>query len=46
MEREFSVDRGEMTPTLKLRRKLILERYAELIASMYLKSQRLRSAES
>jgi long-chain acyl-CoA synthetase len=41
MEREFSVDRGEMTPTLKLRRKLILERYAELIASMYLKSQRL-----
>jgi long-chain acyl-CoA synthetase len=41
MEREFSVERGEMTPTLKLRRKLILERYAELIGSMYLKSQRL-----
>jgi long-chain acyl-CoA synthetase len=41
MEREFSVERGEMTPTLKLRRKLILERYGELVASMYLKSQRL-----
>jgi long-chain acyl-CoA synthetase len=41
MEREFSVERGEMTPTLKLRRKLILERYAALIGSMYLKSQRL-----
>jgi len=41
MEHEFSVDRGEMTPTLKLRRRIILERYGELVSSMYLKSQRL-----
>ena len=41
MDHEFTVERGEMTPTLKLRRRVILERYAELVASMYLKSQRL-----
>jgi long-chain acyl-CoA synthetase len=41
MEQEFTVDRGEMTPTLKLRRKLILERYADVVSSMYLKSQRV-----
>jgi long-chain acyl-CoA synthetase len=41
MEREFTVDRGEMTPTLKLRRRVIMERYGELVSSMYLKSQRL-----
>jgi long-chain acyl-CoA synthetase len=41
MEREFTVDKGEMTPTLKLKRRVILERYAELVSSMYLKSQRL-----
>jgi long-chain acyl-CoA synthetase len=41
MEREFTVDRGEMTPTLKLKRRVILERYGDLVASMYLKSQRL-----
>ncbi len=28
MEREFTVDRGEMTPTLKLKRRVIMERYA------------------
>jgi long-chain acyl-CoA synthetase len=41
MEREFTVDRGEMTPTLKLKRRVILERYGDLVSSMYLKSQRL-----
>jgi long-chain acyl-CoA synthetase len=41
MEREFTVDKGEMTPTLKLKRRVILERYADLVSSMYLKSQRL-----
>ena len=41
MEREFTVDRGEMTPTLKLKRRVIMERYGDLVSSMYLKSQRI-----
>jgi long-chain acyl-CoA synthetase len=36
MEREFSVDDGEMTPTLKLKRKIILEKHATLIEEFYL----------
>lgn len=34
---EFSMDKGELTPTLKLRRKVILERYNQQIEAMYLK---------
>lgn len=33
--KEFSLEDGEMTPTLKLKRKIILERYAPLIEDMY-----------
>ena len=36
-----TVAAGELTPTLKLRRRAIAERHAPTIASMYLKSQRL-----
>ncbi|MGQ9750592.1 hypothetical protein [Desulfosoma sp.] len=32
---EFSLEDGEMTPTLKLKRKIILECYAPLIEDMY-----------
>ncbi len=35
---EFSMDKGELTPTLKLRRKVILERYNLQIEAMYLKA--------
>ncbi len=34
---EFSMDKGELTPTLKLRRKVILERYNQQIEAMYVK---------
>ncbi|MBZ4659678.1 MAG: putative long-chain-fatty-acid--CoA ligase-like protein [Desulfacinum sp.] len=33
--KEFSLEDGEMTPTLKLKRKVILERYGHLIEEMY-----------
>jgi long-chain acyl-CoA synthetase len=32
---EWTIDRGELTPSLKLRRKTIEERYAEQIAAIY-----------
>ena len=45
LPRDLTVASGELTPTLKLRRRSIAERYGETIASMYLKTQRLDAAE-
>jgi long-chain acyl-CoA synthetase len=35
LERDFAQDQDEMTPTMKVRRKAIIEKYADTIESMY-----------
>ncbi len=40
LKREFSLEEGEMTPTMKVRRRIVNERFRDLIEGMYLKTQR------
>jgi len=40
LTREFSLEEGELTPTMKVRRRIINERFADAIAGMYLKTAR------
>jgi len=36
LEREFSIESGELTPTLKVRRSRVLENYRTLVSEMYM----------
>lgn len=36
LEREFSIEAGELTPTMKIRRARVLENYAGLVTELYL----------
>ena len=36
LERDFSMERGELTPTMKIRRKQVLDNYKQVVAELYL----------
>jgi long-chain acyl-CoA synthetase len=36
LDRDFSIERGELTPTMKVRRKQVLENYKHLVNELYL----------
>ena len=40
LEREFSIDRGEITPTMKVRRKQVIDNYKQVVSELF---ARLRS---
>ena len=35
LEKDFTIEGGELTPTLKVKRKLVTERYREILDSFY-----------
>ena len=36
LERDFSIETGELTPTMKVRRNRVLENHRELVSELYL----------
>ena len=44
LSKEFSIELGEITPTLKLRRKIIMERFREEIEAMYAQTKAAAAA--
>ena len=43
LAQEFTIDGGELTPTLKIRRKNVEDKYRELIDSLYPKNEALEN---
>jgi long-chain acyl-CoA synthetase len=41
LEHEFSIERGELTPTMKVRRKQVIENYKHLVNELYLGKEEL-----
>jgi long-chain acyl-CoA synthetase len=39
MDKEFTIESGEMTPTMKIKRRVVFDRYHDLIESMYPKTR-------
>lgn len=42
LETDFSIDRGELTPTMKVRRERVLAKYSSLIAELYLGKEEMQ----
>jgi long-chain acyl-CoA synthetase len=36
LKQDFTIDRGELTPTMKVRRNQVLENYRDLVSELYL----------
>jgi long-chain acyl-CoA synthetase len=36
LEREFTIETGELTPTMKVRRNRVLENHRELVSELYM----------
>jgi long-chain acyl-CoA synthetase len=42
IDREFSIDRGELTPTMKVRRQQVIENHKQVVSELYLGKEEFR----